>query len=143
MRLGNSGALLVAGRVVTPVVEITGGTDVAEPFTISGGKIPKGSVVSIDEDNIGHLKLSSGAYDRHVAGIVSGANGINPGTSLSQHGAMEGGLNVALSGRVYVLGDASNNPIKPGDLLTTSETAGFAMKVADHGRAQGPSSGRL
>ena len=49
----------------------------------------------------------------------------------------EGGQNVAISGRVYVHADASNAPIKPGDLLTTSATPGHAMKVTAHARAQG------
>jgi hypothetical protein len=44
---------------------------------------------------------------------------------------------VALSGRVYVLADASGGPIRPGDLLTTSNSPGYAMKVSDYARAQG------
>jgi hypothetical protein len=81
--------------------------------------------------------LSIRAYDRQVAGIVSGANGVNPGISLSQQGVIEGGQNVALTGRVYVQADAGNGPIRPGDLLTTSSLPGCAMKVTDHTRAQG------
>jgi hypothetical protein len=137
MGLGNAGDLHVSGIVITPVLQITGGTDVAEPFTMSRENIPRGAVVIIDDENAGQLKLSEGAYDSRVAGIVSGANGINPGISLSQQDVFEGGQNVALSGRVYVLADASSNPIKPGDLLTTSDTPGHAMKVSDHARAQG------
>jgi hypothetical protein len=137
MRLGNTGDLIVSHSVVTPVLEITGGNDLAEPFKMSRQDIPKGAVVIIDEENAGHLKLSEGAYDRRVAGIVSGANGINPGISLSQQSPLEGGQNVALSGRVYVLADASTSPIKPGDLLTTSDTPGYAMKVTDYNKAQG------
>ena len=33
--------------------------------------------------------------------------------------------------------DASHGVIKPGDLLTTSDTPGHAMKVSDHAQAQG------
>jgi hypothetical protein len=44
---------------------------------------------------------------------------------------------VALTGRVYCLCDASSGGIEPGDLLTTSDTPGHAMKVTDHARAQG------
>ena len=44
---------------------------------------------------------------------------------------------VALSGRVYCLADASAAPIEPGDLLTTSDTPGHAMKVTQYGRAPG------
>jgi hypothetical protein len=72
-----------------------------------------------------------------VAGVVSGANGIRPGLTLQQEGALEGGQNVALTGRVYVQADAASGAIKPGDLLTTSDTAGHAMKVGNHASAQG------
>ena len=119
------------------VLEIHGGSDVAEPFQLSSRDIPKGSVVVIDETNPGQLKRSDRAYDTRVAGIVSGANGIKPGLTLSQEGVMEGTDNVALSGRVYALADASNGAIRPGDLLTTSETPGHAMKVSNHLKAQG------
>ena len=44
---------------------------------------------------------------------------------------------MALSGRVYVQADAAFGAIQPGDLLTTSDTPGHAMKVADYAKAQG------
>jgi hypothetical protein len=116
---------------------IRGGADIAEPFAMSHGGIEPGSVVIIDEDNPGKLKTSSHAYDKRVAGIVSGANGIRPGISLIQEGKLEAGENVALTGRVYVKADASFAAIKPGDLLTTSDTPGHAMMVTDPARAQG------
>jgi hypothetical protein len=93
--------------------------------------------VIIDEEHPGRLKRSVSAYDARVAGIVSGANGINAGISLQQEGVLDGGQNVALSGRVYVQADASSGAIKPGDMLTTSDIPGHAMKVGDHTRAQG------
>ena len=96
----------------------------------------------IDAEHPGQLKLSTRAYDTQVAGVVSGANGINPGISLQQEGALAGGQNVALTGRVYVCADATYGAIKPGDLLTTSDTPGFAMKVTDHARAQGTTLGK-
>ena len=83
------------------------------------------------------MKLSKRAYDTQVAGIISGANGINPGISLTQEGALDQGQNVALTGRVYVKADASHGANKPGDLLTTSDTPGHAMKVSDHTKSQG------
>ena len=117
----------------------TGGSDLAEPFKLTQGneEISEGAVVVIDDVNPGHLKVSSLPYDTRVAGILSGANGVHPGIQMQQDGLMEGDRNVALTGRVYVQADASNGPIKPGDLLTTSSTAGRAMKVTDHVRAQG------
>jgi hypothetical protein len=118
---------------------IRGGSDLAEPFDISStkGDVSRGAVVVIDKANPGHLKLSDQAYDAHVAGVVSGANGINPGIQMHQEGMLEGGENVALTGRVYVQADTSNGPIEPGDLLTTSGVPGHAMKVTDHTRAAG------
>jgi hypothetical protein len=94
-------------------------------------------VVVIDDKNPGQLKLSDQPYDPHVAGVVSGANGIQPGIQMQQQGLLEGGKNVALTGRVYVQADTSNGSIKPGDLLTTSSAPGRAMRVSDHLRAQG------
>jgi len=124
--------LHVEGTTTTKVLAITGGGDLAEPFEISENQpIPKGALVIIDEENPGRLKLSQQAYDKRVAGVVSGAGGINPGLTLTQEGVLQGGQNVALSGRVYALATAANGPIKPGDLLTTSEVPGHAMKATD------------
>ena len=119
------------------VLRITGGCDLAEPFQMSHKDIPSGAVVVIDEEHPGQLKMSEGAYDNRVAGIVSGANGVKAGITLHQEGLIDGGKNVALTGRVYVQADASACAIKPGDLLTTSDTPGHAMKVTDHAKAQG------
>ena len=129
--------LHVVGTTRTSVLTITGGADIAEPFPMKEDALEKGSVVVIDAEHPGRLKRSVSAYDTRVAGIVSGANGINAGISLRQEGVMDGGQNVALSGRVYVRADASGGAIQPGDMLTTSDVPGHAMKVGDHGRAQG------
>ena len=127
----------VNGTTRTHSIIITGGSDLAEPFRMGREEIPQGAVVVIDEANPGQLKMSRAAYDSHVAGIVSGANGVHPGIALQQEGVLDGGQNVALSGRVYVLADASHGAINPGDLLTTSDLPGRAMKVTDHTRASG------
>jgi hypothetical protein len=116
---------------------IRGGADLAEPFAMSHGGVEPGTVVVIDERNPGKLRASTQAYDKKVAGIVSGANGIHPGISMIQEDALEAGENVALSGRVYVKADAGAGCIEPGDRLTTSTMPGRAMKAADHERAQG------
>lgn len=120
-------------------ITIHGGADLAEPFPMAGNanEIPQGAVVVIDETNPGHLRMSDQPYDSRVAGVVSGANGIHPGIQLQQEGVLEGGKNVALTGRVYVQADTSNGAIKPGDLLTTSRLPGHAMRVSDHAKAQG------
>lgn len=132
----------IAGVIQAPsvtTITITGGSDLAEPFPISTPEqqVAEGAVVVIDEANPGHLKLASQPYDTRVAGVVSGANGVHPGIQMQQQGLLEGGRNVALTGRVYVQADTSNGAIRPGDLLTTSSAPGRAMKVSDHVRAQG------
>src|SRR5262249_42553197 len=116
-----------------------GGADLAEPFQMSVDEegIPQGAVVVIDADNPGQLKISERAYDTRVAGVISGAGGVHPGIKLKQTGVIEGSQDVALTGRVYVQADAATAPIKPGDLLTTSNIRGHAMKVTDPAQAQG------
>jgi hypothetical protein len=125
------------GHLHVRVLTIEGGADLAEPFDMSEADLPKGAVVVIDSEHPGRLKLSTVAYDQRVAGIVSGAGGVRPGITLRQQNEVDGTQQVALSGRVYALADASRDAIKPGDLRTTSDTPGHAMKVGDRERAQG------
>lgn len=134
-----SGNVWVSNNCSVATLTIRGGADLAEPFPISATKseMQPGSVVVIDEEHPGQLKLSNQPYDTRVAGVVSGANGIHPGIQMHQQGLLEGGKNVALTGRVFVRADASYGAIRPGDFLTTSATPGYAMKVTDRERAQG------
>lgn len=130
--------LHVVGTARTSVLEITGGADLAEPFEISDtAPIPEGAVVVIDQQNPGRLRLSTEAYDKRVAGVVSGAGSLKPGLVLSQAGVTDSGMPVALSGRVFVLADAADGAIQPGDQLTTSATPGHARKVTDYELARG------
>ena len=128
------------GRIITPVLEITGGSDLSEQFDIENamGTPEPGMVVCIDPKNPGQLSLSEKAYDRKVAGVISGAGGVNTGMLMGQRGSeADGDLPVALAGRVYVWADATSGPIEPGDLLTTADRPGHAMKVGDHRQATG------
>ena len=131
------GVMQVSGRVKASVVEITGGSDLAEPFPIDG-PIEPGMVVVIDPEKEGGLKPASEAYDKKVVGIVSGANNLKPGISLKQTASIADGENlIALVGRVYCYVDASYGAIEPGDFLTSSPKKGYAMKVTDHEQARG------
>ena len=126
------------GRVTTQVLEITGGSDFSEAFDIRSGDAQPGMLVRIDSAQPGELAVADRAYDRAVAGVVSGAGGVKPGLMMGQRGTVaDGKYPVALTGRVYCLVDAERGAIEPGDLITTSDTPGHGMKVLDHARAQG------
>ena len=127
------------GRITTQELRITGGSDLSEFFELTDvDNIEKGMVVSIDENNPGHLTVSNTAYDKKVAGIISGAKDIKPGLIMSQQGTIADGEHlIALSGRVYCMVDATENPVEIGDMLTTSEVPGHAMKVNDFDQARG------
>ncbi len=134
-----SSSLHVVGTATVSTLQITGGSDLAEPFDIGGfHSASPGMVVCIDPQQTGKLFVSDKAYDSKVAGIISGAKGIKSGLTMMQKGSLaDGALPVALTGRVYCMADASNGEIQPGDLLTTSNTMGHSMKVTDYTRAQG------
>jgi len=127
--------LHVVGTAKVEVLKVTG-SDLAENFPVRHIAEP-GSVMAIDHEQPGQLRLSESAYDRRVAGVISGAGDLAAGAILGNGPGAEDDLPVALSGRVWVKCDATAHAIQPGDLLTTSSTPGHAMKAADHDRAQG------
>ncbi len=133
------GNVVVTGDVFLP------GSDCAEEFEVAaaapGSSSSKalaepGTVMVIEGD--GALRPSTKAYDRRVAGVVSGAGtykaGIVLGSGRKSRGAK---AQVALVGRTFCKVDARYSPIAVGDLLTTSPTAGHAMKAKDQARAFG------
>ncbi|MCL4861841.1 MAG: hypothetical protein KJZ93_20655 [Caldilineaceae bacterium] len=124
------------GKVGSRTVHILGGADLAEWYNVTGAVEP-GTLMVIDPENAGHLMPSTQAYDTKVAGIVSGAGGVNPGLTLQQEGVLDGDTQVAIAGRVYVQAEAFSAPIQPGDLLTTSDIPGHAMKAVDRDRSYG------
>jgi hypothetical protein len=125
----------VNGTARVKVLEITG-ADIAEKFPTTETLEP-GTVVEIDPDNPGHLRKARGAYNKRVAGVVAGANGLSKGIVLGNLEGSEDHTPIAMSGRVWVYADATQEAIEPGDLLTTSDTPGYAMKASDPSRAHG------
>lgn len=128
------------GKMVCDYIQINGGADIAEPFEVRASQaIEPGMIVAIDPDRPGELRLCSRAYDPTVAGIISGANGVRPGLTLQQEGTLATGRHpVALTGRVWCHADAdAAGGIVPGDLLTSAEEPGHAMKASDRSRAFG------
>jgi hypothetical protein len=134
-------ALWADGPMQCKSLKILGGADLAEPFDVaapaSGDEIRPGMVVVIDEQHPGDLRLADQPYDGKVAGVISGANGLEPGMVMKSEGHADGKHPVAMTGRVWVYVDADLASVRPGDLLTTSATPGHAMKATDHGRAFG------
>lgn len=129
--------LHVNGVARVNVLEIVG-ADVAEKFPVSDAETPEpGKVLMIDADNPGKLCLAKGAYNTKVAGVVSGANGLPAGSVLGHLPGNEDAPPVALSGRVWVWCDAATQAIAPGDMLTTSDTPGYAMVASDAARSHG------
>lgn len=126
----------VHGRLKVGVLEITG-ADVAEKFPSSDDDVEPGTVMEIDPGRAGGLRVARAAYNPRVAGVVSGAGNIPVGAVLGNLPGHEDAPPIALSGRVWVRCDASRVAIAPGDLLTTSEIPGLAMKAVDRSRAYG------
>ncbi|MCP4363268.1 MAG: polymer-forming cytoskeletal protein, partial [Chloroflexi bacterium] len=111
--------------------------DCAEDFDIvEAEEVEPGTVMVLDQ--AGRLRQSSAAYDKKVAGVISGAGGYRPGIVLDQqHNVQSRRLPIALVGKVYCKVDADQSSVEVGDLLTTSTTPGHAMKASDHFKAFG------
>ena len=95
--------------------------DVAE-WVESSQELTAGTVVILDSIKSNQVVASMSAYDSRVAGVISP----RPGIALGEY--VEGRVLVATTGRVKVKVDASTGPVNIGDLLVTSDKAGFAMK---------------
>jgi len=140
IRIALDGQSSGEGRISCDVLQINGGSDLSENFDIRSYHQPlqPGMIVCIDPNNPGQLVTSSKAYDKTVAGVISGAGGVKPGMLMGQKGtAADGSHPVALTGRVYCMVDADADAIEPGDMITTSVTPGHGMKVSDYAKASG------
>ena len=127
-------------RLITDDLEINGGSDLAELFNITNhlSEIKPGYLVSIDPEQAGNLKISNEAYDNKLAGVISGANGIKPGIIMGQKGTLaHGDHNITLSGRAYVKANTTNGKIKVGDVLTSSDVPGEAMRATSNRKSEG------
>ncbi len=127
-------SLTTAGVLSASDVVLTG-ADCAEEFDCVGGLVEPGSVVELTDD--GRLCQSSGPYSKRVAGVVSGAGSYRPAVVLDRRAEGADRVPIALVGKVFCKVDATECPVEVGDLLTTSATAGHAMKATDPGRAFG------
>ena len=113
---------------------ILSNSDCAEDFDVAD-KVAAGAVVVIDEQ--GAVRECRKAYDKKVAGVISGAGAYKPAIVLDKQQAESNRAPVALVGKVYCQVDAQYSTIGVGDLLTTSATPGHAMKAIDPLKAFG------
>jgi hypothetical protein len=125
-----NGAVTVKGDIVLT------GADCAEEFDVIGAaEMEPGTVVVMDQN--GAMRSSQRAYDKKVAGVISGAGDYRPGMILDRKDASRGRMPIALIGKVYCKVDARYSPVEVGDLLTTSSTPGHAMRASDPMQAFG------
>ena len=121
---------------VTGDISLANAADFAEDFDVVGAvKVEPGTVMVLG--NEGALSESSQPYDKRVAGVISGAGNYKPGIVLDKQQTSGNRQPVALMGKVFCKVDAQFGAIEVGDLLTTSPTAGHAMKINDPFRAFG------
>lgn len=101
----------------------------AESFASADLLVP-GDVVEFALDGSGVTRSVGETYSSRVAGVVSARSAFVAGSSA-------GTYPVAVSGRVSTKVSDENGAIVPGDALTTSSRAGFAMKATDSGQIIG------
>jgi hypothetical protein len=125
------------GNVIVTEDIILTNADCAEEFDISPdvAALEPGTVAVIDD--AGFLRQSEHAYDKRVAGVISGAGSYKPAIILDRQHTPGTRLPIALVGKVYCKVDAQYAPISYGDLLTPSPTPGHAMKADDPLKAFG------
>jgi hypothetical protein len=127
--------VLNTGEVRSEVGYGTPARDFAVMMDVAGDKASyePGDVLVASSTGEGSLERSSAPYSPAVVGIYSAAPGFVGGQPVSdQH---TGGVPVAILGVVSCKVSAENGPIRPGDLLVTSATPGYAMR-ADRDSAQ-------
>jgi hypothetical protein len=110
--------------------------DYAEDFDMADTvDVEPGTVMVLND--AGELAASAQAYDRRVAGVVSGAGDYKPAIVLDRHESRARRQPIALLGKVFCKVDAGFQSIAVGDLLTTSPTPGHAMATHDAAKAFG------
>lgn len=110
--------------------------DCAEDFQVDDPAAALPGTVMVIGANA-HLQVSQTPYDRRVAGIVAGAGAYRPGIVLGRTPGVANAVPIALAGRIFCRVDAEYGPVEVGDLLTTSPTAGHAMRAGDPQKAFG------
>jgi hypothetical protein len=113
------------------------GGDYAESVDVGGDRTNygPGDVLVIDPDDSGKFLKSAEPYSTAVLGIYSTKPGALGRRQTTPKSADE--IPMAMIGIVPTKVSAENGAIKPGDLLVTSSTPGYAMKGTDRNRLMG------
>jgi hypothetical protein len=136
MQITKQGVQINTDLTVTGDVFLTTGADCAEDFDImQQEKVEPGTVMIINDT--GKLEESRTAYDKRVAGVISGAGEFKPAITLDKQLSENNRQPIALLGKVFCKVDAQYGAIEVGDMLTTSPTLGYAMKALDPFKAFG------
>jgi hypothetical protein len=102
--------------------------DCAEEFTVANSvDADPGMVMVLGEEGL--IRPCERAFDTRALGVVSGAGQYRPGIVLDRQEGEADRRPIAVVGKVCVLVNDRNGPIQVGDLLTTSDLPGHAMKA--------------
>ena len=119
-----NGDISVAGDVVLQP------RDVAERFSAAEASLCRPGMVMVIAGD-GTIEPCTRAYDKRAVGVVSGAGSLRPAITLGAELQPADTAPIAMIGTVNCLVDAGYGAVEPGDLLTSSETPGHAMKAAN------------
>lgn len=102
---------------------------VAVPVKISG-EVKDGNIICSSDAGLG---ACSRAYEPNLFAVVVE----NPAVSFQTENVKEGEYPVISTGKVYVLVNGTNGPIKSGDYITSSDEAGVGQKAIKSGYVLG------
>lgn len=143
--VGQAGTLSVCDSGGQTRIEMTGqdgdirfaGADLAEEFTVAHQVLPlatAGMVMVLDD--FGTMTPCTKAYDQRVVGVIAGAGDYRPAMILDRQDSQDR-RPVAMVGKVSCFVSAKAAPVRIGDLLTTSDIAGYAQVATQRNRAFG------
>lgn len=109
---------------------LASGGDVAERLRLVPGEtIHPGMAVSVSSQSDGQIEASRQAYDSRFVGIVAGAGGISPALVIGNEAERPEVPPISLVGVVFALADATDEPIRKGELLATSSVKGHLARA--------------
>jgi len=134
--LGVAGSIGASGSITASTTPDLSETIPAAP------DVETADVVSADPGNTEAVIKSQKAYDSTAVGVISdGTSSFMINSHANSESAGLTGKPLVLAGRVPVKVTGEGGAIKPGDYLTTSSTAGYAMKATQAGATIGKALG--